>query len=241
MSNYKISSFCSFYKNEAFIEGYIENILEQTMFKDIEFVFLDCNSPENEKKYIIPLTKKYENIIYYKLDSDPGLFAGWNYAIKKCKANLISNWNTDDRRSKEGFEILYKAFEKDPELDVAYGITYISRRANEKYIDNDFKEVYPYLPHSFDNLMANNSPHCMPLWRKSIHDKYGYFDETYKACSDGDMWLKACVGGAKIKLINHPVGLYYLNPKGNSTDQERMEELISEVKAMRRKYIFYKK
>jgi GT2 family glycosyltransferase len=239
MSEYKISLFCSFYKNETFIEGYLENLLEQTMFKDIEFIFVDCNSPENEKKYILPLTKKYKNIIYYKLDQDPGLYGGWNYAIKKSKAKLVSNWNTDDRKSKEGMEFLYKAFEKDPELDVAYGITYISEKANEKYVDNNFGKIYPYLPHSFKNLMINNSPHCMPLWKKSIHDRYGFFDESYKSCSDGDMWLKAASMGAKLKLINHPIGLYYQNPNGRSTNKKNLKEMIEEVNDMRKKYTKY--
>ena len=48
-TDYKCSLFCSFYKGEQFIEGYMENVLEQSIFKDIEFIFLDCNSPEDEK------------------------------------------------------------------------------------------------------------------------------------------------------------------------------------------------
>ena len=239
MKNYRCSSFCSLYKGEKFVQGYIEDMLKQSVFNDIEFIFLDCASPENEKDFILPLTEEYSNIKYHRLDSDPGLYAAWNIAIKMCSSNLIGNWNIDDRKNKEGLEILLYQFDKDPELDLVYGLTYVSHKANEKYINNDYSQIYPYLPHSFENLLRNNSPHCMPLWKKSLHNRFGYFDENYKTAADGDFWLRCAVGGATIKMVNHPVGLYYENPTGRSTNPETLKEMISEVNSMRSKYFGY--
>lgn len=239
MTQYKCSLFCSFYNGEKFIESYLDNVLEQSIFKNIEFIFLDCNSQQNEHKYILPLSNQYDNIKYYKLDRDPGLYAAWNIAVKKCSASIIGNWNIDDRKNKEGIEILLKQFETDPLLDVAYGLTYISKIANEKYIDNSFNEIYPCLPHSLHNLILNNSPHCMPLWRQSIHTKVGYFDESYKTAADGDLWLRCAVAGCRIRMINHPVGLYYDNPLGRSTNPETLQQMITEVQQMRSKYTRY--
>jgi len=236
---YKCSCFCSYFKGQKFIESYLENVLEQSIFEDIEFVFLDCNSPENEKDIILPLTKQYANIKYYKLDKDPGLYAGWNTAIKLCSAPIIGNWNIDDKKNQEGLEILLEQFNKNPNLDLVYGFTYVSHIANEKYKDNSFNEIYPYYSHSLENLLRNNSPHCMPLWKRSLHDRFGYFDENYKTASDGDFWLRCAVGGAKIDMVNHPVGLYYHNPTGRSTDPQFLQQMIDEVNRMRQKYIGY--
>lgn len=239
MNNYRCSIFCSFYKGKKFIENYIKNILEQTIFPQTEFIFLDCCSPEREIDLIEPVIKQYDNIKYYRLESDPGLYSAWNMAIQKCSAPIIGNWNIDDRKNKEGLEILLSQFDKDINLDIVYGFTYISHIANEKYINNSYNEIYPYLPHSFENLLRNNSPHCMPLWKKNLHDRFGYFDENYKTAADGDFWLRCCVGGAIIKMVNHPVGLYYENPKGRSTNPETLQEMVSEVISMRKKYIGY--
>lgn len=241
MQNYPISIFCSFYKGQQFIEGYIHDMCRQSIFNDIEFIFLDCNSPENEKEYIIPLIHQYNNIKYHKLDKDPGLYAAWNIATQLCSAPIIGNWNIDDRKNIHSLEILLNAFKRDPMLDIAYGITYVSTIANEKYEDNSYEQLYPCLPHSLENLIRNNSPHCMPLWKRNLHDRFGYFDENYKTASDGDMWLRCAVGGAKIRMINHPVGLYYHNPSGRSTDPDHLQEMINEVNSMRQKYIGYLK
>lgn len=239
MKNYKCSSFCSLYKGEKFVQGYIEDMLKQSIFNDIEFIFLDCASPENEKDFILPLTEKYSNIKYLRLDSDPGLYAAWNIAVKMCSSDLIGNWNIDDRKNINSFEILVKCFDRDKDLDIVYGLTYVSTIANEKYEDNDYSNFYPCLPHSLKNLLINNSPHCMPLWKKDLHDRFGYFDESYKTASDGDLWLRSCVGGAKIKLVNHPVGLYYYNPTGRSSNPKNLLEMVAEVQLMRTKYIPY--
>lgn len=239
MNKYTCSLFCSFYKGQKFIDGYLEDLFRQSIFDQTEFIFIDCDSPENEKNLIIPLTKKYNNIKYHKLDQDPGLYAAWNIAVKKCSASIIGNWNIDDRKNKEGLEVLLHQFDKDPNLDIAYGFTYISRIANEKYINNSYNEIYPYLPHSFENLLRNNSPHCMPLWKKSLHDRFGYFDTNYLTAADGDFWLRCTAGGARIKMVNHPVGLYYENPTGRSTNPETLEQMIGEVRSMRNKYLGY--
>ena len=156
-----------------------------------------------------------------------------------CSSSIVGNWNIDDRKSSSSLEILLKAFERDESLDLAYGITYVSRKANEQYENNTYEHVYPCLPHSLKNLLINNSPHCMPLWKKSLHDRFGYFDENYRTASDGDMWLRSSVGGAKIYMVNHPVGLYYHNPNGISTNPENLVKLVAEVQQMRQKYLKY--
>jgi len=235
---YKCSLFCSFHRGSSFIEGYLENVYEQSIFKDIEFIFLDCNSPENEGSDYLEKVKE-PNIKYHRLDHDPGLYAAWNIAVDLCSAPIIGNWNIDDRKNKDGVEILLKQFDKNPLIDVVYGFTYISRTANEKYIDNNFSEIYPYLPHTLENLFKNNSPHCMPLWKKDLHEKFGYFDESYKTAADGDFWLRCATGGAIIRLVNHPVGLYYENPTGRSTNPETLSEMVREVQGMRKKYLEY--
>jgi hypothetical protein len=79
----------------------------------------------------------------------------------------------------------------------------------------------------------------MPLWKKSLHDRIGFFDESYKTAADGDLWLRAAASGCRIRMINHPVGLYYENPTGRSTNPKTLQKMIEEVQCMRSKYLKY--
>jgi hypothetical protein len=54
-------------------------------------------------------------------------------------------------------------------------------------------------------------PH--PMWRRSLHQKYGYFDGTYESAGDYEFWLRISHGE---KLLHVPLvlGLYYGNRAG---------------------------
>lgn len=230
---YRCSCFCSFFKGENFIKGFIHNMLTQSIFPEVEFVFVNCNSPENEEQIILPIAEAYDNIKYIKLDQDPGLYAAWNIAIGHCSSDIITNWNIDDRKANNGLQLLVEALENNPKTDMVYGATFISKVPNETFEQNPKNELYPIYEHSFGNLLNHNSPHCMPMWRKSIHDKVGLFDEEYKTVSDADMWLKLTLAGGVIQIVRQPVGLYYWNPNGRSTDKQREIENFQEAIKMK--------
>lgn len=199
----------------------------------------DFKNDKSSEKILDKFAAENSNVKYIKLENDPGLYSAWNIAIQNSHTEFITNWNVDDRKSNFGLEVLYKEIIKDRSIDLVYGYTYVSTKPNEKYIENSYEIIYPCLPHSFQNLLINNSPHCMPMWRKDLHERFGLFDNNYKTAADGDMWLKACAGGAKMKMINHPIGLYYHNPEGRSTKEETIKEMIKEVQEMREKYKKY--
>jgi glycosyltransferase involved in cell wall biosynthesis len=228
----KVSIFCSLFNGESFIDGYIEDMLAQSMFFDIEFIIIGCDSDESSLEKFKALGM--ENVKTFHRPNLP-LYEAWNLAISLCSCEYVGNWNIDDRKSCESIELLYNAIAR-TKSDLVYGWTYVSR-VPEPYCNNDFSEIYPCFPYTFDSLLANNSPHCMPLWRKDIHDRYGLFNVEYKCAADTDMWLRLGVNGGKITMINHPVGLYYLNPNGVSTNKERLESSVQEVQSVRKKYI----
>ena len=43
-----LTVFCPLFKGEAFIEGYLEDLVTQTIFNEVVFYILDCGSPQQE-------------------------------------------------------------------------------------------------------------------------------------------------------------------------------------------------
>ena len=66
------------------------------------------------------------------------------------------------------------------------------------------------------------------MWRRSLHDKFGFFDEKMFSASDAEFWLRCYHGGAKFKKINEILNVYYLNPNGISTSSNRASERVKE-------------
>jgi hypothetical protein len=126
-----------------------------------------------------------------------------------------------------------------PDVDICYGNTIVSAELNEKWLGLKSQQLYPCNEtNHWKDLLQNNNPHCMPMWRRSVHERFGYFNEEYKTASDAEMWLRAAQGGAKLQKINDTVGIYYKNPDGISSPQSnaKLRALCQEVNEMRLSY-----
>lgn len=234
---YIASSFSVIFKAEIFLQGLLENIVNQDNFKNIQFVFVNPNSPDNSENILKPFLDKYDNFKYIKLEEDPGLYECWNIGVKNSDSEFVTNWNPDDRRTEDSITALYNYISELTEIDLVYGVTMVTKNKNEKTEDCNSGLIYPFEEFSIKNLFFHNSPHCMPLWRKSMHEKYGYFNNSYKSAGDGEMWLRAAAKGSKFALIKKIVGSYYESDETVSRDKNKIEFLVNEVYEMRSKIL----
>ena len=219
----KISIITSVYKGDQYIRPFLEDITRQTIFEEkCELILINANSPGNEEEVILEYKEAYpDNIIYHKLDEDPGIYAVWNMGIDLATGEYLTNANLDDRKSPNSLEAHAKFLYNNDDVDLVYADMLITDKANEVWENNSSNgRKYSFPEYSFDNLKMVNMPHASPLWRASIHEKHGKFDEKYRSAGDWEMWLRAASQGAKFKKIPAVLGLYYFNPKGISTNPE---------------------
>lgn len=216
----KISIITSVWDGDEFIEGFLEDVTKQTIFSQSELIIINPNSPGHEEEVIKKYTALYPNIIYVRLPQDPGLYGVWNRAIKMAHADIVTNANIDDRSRLDALEVHVKELEDNPDVDLVYSGYLYTEIPNETFENNHYK--YYVDPFEFcSKNMALCLPGPRPVWRKSLHDRYGYFDETFSMSADWGMWLRATSLGAKFKKIPGPFTLYYFNPDGLSTNSKR--------------------
>ncbi len=225
----KVSIVTSVYDGDEFIEGFLQNITKQTIFDQSELIMINPNSPGEEEQIIRDYMNKFPNIIYEKLSNDPGIYGVWNYAIKIASGNFISNANLDDRSHPNALEAHISELEANSEIDLVYSGYLVTFIPNDAITNNHAVQCCDPMEFSVAN-MINCLPGPRPVWRKSLHDRYGFFDETFSFSGDAEMWLRAVSLGSKFKKIPGFYTLYYYNPKGLSTDlderktQKRKEE-----------------
>ena len=231
--NYKVSCFSVIYKVEVFIQGLIENILEQEDFENIEFIFINPSSPDKSKDILLPYLEKYTNFKLIDLDSDPGLYECWNICVKESSSDIVTNWNPDDRRTADSIKSLTNALILLKDYDLVYGLTLTTKNKNEEIKDCESQSIFSAESFSVKSLFFNNSPHCMPVWRKIIHEKVGYFDNSYVSAGDGDMWLRAAIDGSKFFFLKKIIGSYYESDLTVSRNKDNLYFLVNEVYEMR--------
>ena len=235
----KISIITSVYNGDEFIEPFLEDITRQTIFEEkCELIIINANSPGNEEQVILEYQEKYpDNIVYKKLDEDPGIYGVWNMGVEMSTGEFLTNANLDDRKRVDSLERHAKALYASQETDLVYADSLITQSPNETYEDNSSNgNRYNSPQFSLEAMLRGNLPHSNPMWRKTLHDKNGLFDAKYKSAGDWEFWLRCAFAGSKFLKISDLAGLYYFNPKGISTNPENNSWKVKEELEIYKKY-----
>ena len=237
----KVSLITSVYKADEHIEQLMEDVTRQTIFKEkCEWVILNANEKghDYEEEIILKYKEKYpENIVYERLEEDPGVYAVWNKAIKMSSGEFVTNINCDDRRAKYGLEKQAAVLVSNPDVDLVYNDSYVVKEPNIVFENvPPGTPQYNFEPFSAEAMLRNNLPHNNPMWRKSVHEKHGYFDEEFRSAGDWEMWLRASTAGSRFMKVNSVLGVYYFNPEGISTNFENLGWKQEEEKKVYLKY-----
>lgn len=222
----KVSIITSVYNGDEYIKGFLEDVTKQTIFDQCELILVNANSPGNEEPVILEFLSAYSNIRYYRLDKDPGLYGAWNFAIRNATGDFITNTNIDDRLSPDCYQIHLQFLLDNPQIDLVYSGVYITQD------DITFQEaeklgstVNFWADFSQQALYKSSLPNNHPMWRKSLHDKFGYFDESYKSAGDWEFWLRLAQGGVLFRCLHKILATFYLHNNNLSFSSEHNHEI----------------
>lgn len=243
--DYKVTVLVSLYKGGKFIKHFLKQIKKQTIFSEIEWYFIDANSPDGEYELLLEEQKKHKNIRIKKTMQRIGLYKAWNLGIKKARADLISNLNVDDVVSDDYYELMVNEMEKRKDVDVIYSDLLAFREPNQTFlevIESGIKFITPKFC-DFISIFYFGAPHNCPVWRASIHkEKELYYDESFESAGDKDFFIRCNLSGLKFKKINKKMAGYYTNPAGISTSEDGRSDLShKEEKIIQLSYVKFLK
>jgi GT2 family glycosyltransferase/cyclopropane fatty-acyl-phospholipid synthase-like methyltransferase len=214
---YKVSAIVSVYKAEKFIRGCLDDLVSQTLFEkgELEIVVVNSGSPENEDAIIREFSDKYEHIKYIRTENREGIYTAWNRGIKASSGEYITNANTDDRHRRDALEIMAKHLDEMPEIDLVYADLYVTKIPNQKFDEADKVNVIVREDFSVGMMLDGCQMGPQPMWRKSVHEKVGFFNDAYKSAGDYEFWLRMVfLNNSKMFHIKDFLGLYLFNENG---------------------------
>lgn len=217
VKTYKVSAIVSVYKAEKFIEGCLKDLVNQTLFKkgQLEIVIINSGSPENEDVIINKFLNEFENIKYIKTKEREGVYTAWNRGIKASSGEYLTNANTDDRHHPEALEKLADELDSSGEVDLVYSDFYITSIPNQKFLHAKVNEEIVRPDFKPEIMLEGCYMGPQPMWRKSVHNKAGYFNEEFISSGDYEFWCRLVFRyGIKMKHIPEKLGLYYRNENG---------------------------
>ena len=205
-------------------------MVNQTVFDKAELIIINANSPSNEEEIILKYAKEHKNIIYRKLDYRASVMETENMAIEMSTGDFIAQCCVDDRFSNEYLEIMAKHLIHNQDVDLVYADSYQTTRPNETFIKNNSAgNMYEHSKNEFSREnMIKCLPGPMPMWRKIVHEKVGFFKEDMRFAGDWEFFLRMVEAGSKFKKIDTPLALYYFNNQGLSTSTQYQTDRGSE-------------
>lgn len=204
-----VSAIVSTYKSERYIRAAIEDLFAQTLYAkgQLEIVIINSNSPENEDEIIRELIAGRPNVIYRKTPERETLYKAWNRAIELSSGRYITNANTDDRHLPYALERMAQALEARPDCILAYADIAVTDDPQVTVGTSPVPCQYRWPEYNRQLYFINSFAGPQPMWRRSAHERYGFFDPEMKSAGDYDLFLRFAAGEEKFLHIPEVLGL----------------------------------
>jgi len=209
---YLVSAIVSTYNSEEYFRGCLEDLENQTIADQLEIIIINSGSEQNEESIVKEYQARFDNIVYLKTQRE-GLYCAWNRAVKAARGQFLTNANTDDRHRKDAFEILANELLNNSDAALVYGDQIITDTPNPSFDSHHRIELAKRPEFSKERLLFGCCVGSQPMWRKSLHDELGYFDEMLTCAGDWDFWLRAAQK-YNFKHVPETLGLFYHNEMG---------------------------
>ena len=214
-SAFKVSAIVSTYNSADFMRDCLHDLVEQTLYKkgELEIIVIDSASEQKEKAIVQEFQAKYPNIIYHTTPNRETLYAAWNRGIKMSSGTYITNANTDDRHRPDALEVMANYLDRHSETSLVYADQLITALANDTWATTQAKQRWNWPTCNYSDLEQRCIIGSQPMWRKSLHETYGYFRPEFTSAGDYEFWLRI---GKTENIFRLPeiLGLYYDNHQG---------------------------
>ena len=212
-----VSAIVSVYRAERFIRGCMEDLCNQTLFVrgGLEIVVVNSNSSENEEPIIREFVYRHpDRIRYLRTGERETIYQAWNRGVTAARGRYLTNANADDRHRPDALEVMARCLDAHPDCALAYADSNVTQEENHSFVGATIVARFAWP--DFDPLglfrVCYVGPH--PMWRRSLHERYGMFDPLYHSAGDYEFWLRLVAGGERFIHIRDVLGLYLQSPGG---------------------------
>ena len=234
--SFKISIIVSLYNAANKLEFFLNNLQRQTMVINgsAEIILVDSGSPTNEREVFLKLIDSLKiEVIYVRTKSRETIQKAWNRGILLAQGEYLTFLGVDEGITPEALEILSAELDADPSTDWIQSNSLMTDVSTNGTWLNDvmlfersnFHPFHIYLETCYISWVG-------ALYRKSIHDRFGYYDDTFRAA--GDTEFKNRMGPfVKMKILPITLGIFFNYPEERATHSP-----TAELEDLRAWYLF---
>lgn len=220
----RISIMVSLYNAADKLDFFLKMLFRQTMVQrgEVEFIFVDSCSPMDEHAVLEKYTSSL-NMLYLKSFERETIQRAWNRAIPYARADYITFLGVDEMIYPDALEVLSAELDTDPELDWVVGNSLIEAVEMGGILNRDTM-LYDRRDgiHFSSCLETCYLTYVGGLYRKNVHDRFGYYNETYRGSGDTE-FKNRILKHIKVKYIDRTLGIFLDYPQERVTASSMAE------------------
>lgn len=218
----RVAVIVSMYGAASKVNFFLGMLHQQRMIRrdpqSVEIILVDSGSPTNEREVIEAYWAKSPlNAVYARSAERETIQAAWNRGIQLAKAPYVVFLGVDEGVYPEAFDRLCGVLDSTPSVDWVMGsghVTEVDPRGVFARDESDFdrrgasKEL-AYLDSCYLTYVGS-------MYRKSMHDRLGYYDEAFRGA--GDTAFKGRVlPHIRVEFLPEPLGIFFNFPEARTT------------------------
>ena len=193
----RVAVVMSVHNGEPYLKAAIDSILSQT-FEDFHFIIIDDGSMDRTADIVRRYAQLDKRVQLVK-QSNIGLTASLNKGIAMSDAEFIARMDGDDIAVSNRLERQVLMLQDRLDL-VACGTSYHAIdangcRLNTRYTEKCHEQI------DTENMLGNTAmAHPTMMFRRTVFEEVGGYDESYQTCQDLDLQLKFAEAGGLVNL-----------------------------------------
>jgi len=194
------------YNNKSGLEKTLDSVLSQTS-ADFEHIIIDGGSSDGSADVIKAYAEKAPYKVTWVSESDNGIYNAMNKGIRMATGDYCQFVNSGDCLIDEDVtEKMLNELGQSQPISILYGNMKKVLTNGKILRDRCCSESNDVTLNMFYRGCLNHSPAYI---KRDLFDKYGFYDETLKICSDWKFYLQSIVlGGESVKHVDIDVTLF---------------------------------
>lgn len=224
--SHRVAVIVSLYQAADKLPLFLCKLQEQTLVKCglVEIILIDSGSPDNCYQVFqqTPLAST-ASVLYARTAHRETIQCAWNRGITLSRAPYLAFLGVDEILTPNCLERLAAELDADPSLDWVTGnsvVTEVDARGNRLrnimiYDRTDYQQDFVYLDTCYLSWVG-------ALYRRSIHDRYGYYDASFRAAGDTE-FKNRVLPFIRSKAVPEMLGIFLNYPDARTTSSPRAE------------------
>jgi glycosyltransferase involved in cell wall biosynthesis len=216
--NHLVSVVIPVYDGECYLGEAIETVLSQD-HRPLEVIVVNDGSTDNTET----IARRYGDHIIYTRQENRGPAAARNRGLQMSHGEVIGFLDADDLWSENKLALQLARLAEDRSVEIIVGLS----QPMKLQTDKDGKIIFEKWYDPFCALLLSAA-----LFRKSVFEKVGLFDETLHYGEDTDWFMRAREMGVSIAILQEVTHFYRRHESNMTLDTATRDRFF--IKALKK-------